>query len=292
MKKLMTILTSVAVTPALFGGAYDKMFENGLLRFDYSPAELTALEAQARAELEQNLSALVALPDEERTFDNTALALENAYSAYWFVPKALSLLAYFHADSGVRSAAAQLETQGSKVKADIFTRRDVYRALKAYADTKPVLDAEQQRMLDKWLVKFERNGMGLSDKDLKKFVKLNTERLDKITRYNVNLNNYQDSLTLTRAQLEGMEDTYINRLERTEDGNYVVTLKYPDYNPFMANAKDEEARKALQTKFAKRGGKENVKLLEDVLQLRTRQARLLGNEKYPDYVLPARMAQN
>ena len=292
MKKLMTILTSVAVTPALFGGAYDKMFENGLLRFDYSPAELTALEAQARAELEQNLSALVALPDEERTFDNTALALENAYSAYWFVPKALSLLAYFHADSGVRSAAAQLETQGSKVKADIFTRRDVYRALKAYADTKPVLDAEQQRMLDKWLVKFERNGMGLSDKDLKKFVKLNTERLDKITRYNVNLNNYQDSLALTRAQLEGMEDTYINRLERTEDGNYVVTLKYPDYNPFMANAKDEEARKALQTKFAKRGGKENVKLLEDVLQLRARQARLLGYEKYPDYVLPARMAQN
>ena len=108
MKKLMTVLTSVAFSPALFGGAYDKMFENGLLRFDYSPSELSALEQQAHADLEQNLNALVAVPAEQRTFDNTALALENAYSAYWFVPKALSLLAYFHADAAVRAAAAQL----------------------------------------------------------------------------------------------------------------------------------------------------------------------------------------
>lgn len=292
MKKLMTILTTVALAAPLFGGAYDKMFENGLLRFDYSPAQLTALEEEARAELEANLTAVAAVPDADRDFENTALALERAYTNYWFVPKSLSLLAYFHQDADVRRAAAALETQGSRVKADVFTRRDVYRALKAYAATNPALDEEQQRLVDKWLVKFERNGMGLSDKDLKKFVKLNSERLDKITRYNVNLNNYQDQLEVTREQLDGMEETFVNRLERTPDGKYVVTLKYPDYNPFMANAKDEAARKALQSKFAKRGGKENVKLLEDTLLLRSKQARLLGYEKYPDYVLPSRMAKN
>lgn len=292
MKKLVTMLTGMALTPALFGGAYDKLFENGLLRFNYTPAELTALEAQARAELEESLSVLSAVPQKERTFENTALAVENAYTNYWFVPKALSLLAYFHEDASVRAAAAELEAKGSRAKADFFTRRDVYLALKEYADTNPVLDEEQRRMLDKWLVKFERNGMGLSDKDLKKFVKLNAERLDNITHYNVNLNNYQDQLEVTREELDGMEDTYINRLARTKDGRYIVTLKYPDYNPFMANAKSESARKALQTKFARRGGKENVKLLEDTLRLRSKTARLLGYEKYPDYVLLSRMAQN
>lgn len=292
MKKLMTVLTGIALAAPIWGGAYDKMFENGLLRFDYSPAELGALEEEARARLEANLAAVAAGPDEARNFENTALALENAYTNYWFVPKALSLLAYFHQDAAVRQAAAELETRGSRVKADVFTRRDVYRALKSYADTKPALDEEQQRLVDKWLVKFERNGMGLSDKELKKFVKLNSERLDKITRYNVNLNNYQDQLEVTREELAGMEETFINRLERTIDGKYIVTLKYPDYNPFMANAKNESARKALQSKFAKRGGKENVKLLEDTLLLRSKMARLLGYEKYPDYVLPARMAGN
>lgn len=292
MKKLMTVLTSVAVTPALFAGAYDKLFDKGLLRFNYTAAELTALESDAQKELEQNLSALVAVPDDQRTFENTPLALENAYTNYWMVAKTLSLLTYFHQDAAVRSAAAELESKGSRMKTDVFTRRDVYRALKKYLDTNPALDEEQQRMTHKWLERFERNGMGLDDKDLKKFVKLNTKRLDKITRYNVNLNNYQDQLELTREQLAGMEDTYINRLQRTQEGNYIVTLKYPDYNPFMANAKDDQARKALQTKFAKRGGKQNVKLLEDTLLLRTKQARLLGFEKYPDYVLPQRMAKN
>lgn len=285
-------MTAVAACAPLFGGAYDKMFEGGLLRFNYTPSELTALEEQARAELLENLAAVAAVPAQERTFENTALALENAYTQYWFVPKSLSLLAYFHQDAGVRESAAALETLGGKVKTDVFTRRDIYRALKEYAATNPALDEEQQRLLDKWLVKFERNGMGLSDKDLKKFVKLNNARLDKITRYNVNLNNYQDQLELTREELAGMEDTFINRLARTPDGKYIVTLKYPDYNPFMANAQNEQARKALQTKFARRGGKENVKLLEDVLRLRSKQARLLGYEKYPDYVLPARMAKN
>ena len=70
--------------------------------------------------------------------------------------------------------------KAGRVKTDFFTRRDIYRALKEYADAKPALDEEQQRMLNKWLVKFERNGMGLSDKELKKFVKLNAERLDKL----------------------------------------------------------------------------------------------------------------
>ncbi len=292
MKKLMTFLTAATCAAPLFGGAYDKMFDKGLLRFNYTPAELTALEEQARTELSARLQQLVAVPAQERNFENTALALENAYTNYWFVPKALSLLAYFHEDAAVCAAAAELETRGSQVKTEVFTRRDVYRALKAYADTHPALDGEQQRLLDKWLVKFERNGMGLSDKDLEKFVQLNSQRLDKITRYNVNLNNYQDQLELTREQLRGMEDTYINRLQKTSDGKYIVTLKYPDYNPFMANAQDEKARQALQRKFARRGGKENVKLLEDTLLLRARQAHLLGYEKYPDYVLPVRMAKD
>lgn len=293
MKKIMTVLTTVALSTPLFGGAYEQLFDkDGFLRFDYTPAELTALEAGAYEELQHNLAAVAAVAEGERNFDNTLLALENAYTNYWFVPKALSLLGYFHQDAAVREAASALETRGSTVKAEVFTRRDVYRALKAYADTKPALDEEQKRLLDKWLVKFERNGMGLSDKDLKKFVKLNSERLDKITRYNVNLNNYRDQLEVTREELAGMEETYINRLARTPSGKYIVTLKYPDYNPFMANAENESARKALQTKFARRGGKENVKLLEDTLALRAKQSRLLGYEKYPDYVLPVRMAGN
>ena len=284
-------MAAVALPCAAFAGAYGEMFRDGHLRFDYTPQEIASLEQAASQELEDSLAALTAVPAQQRTFENTVLALEKAYTQYWFVPKNLSLLAYFHKDASVREAAAVLETQGSKKKAEIFARRDVYRSLKEYAQTNPKLAHEDARLLNKWLERYERAGMSLTDAKLKKYLKLNDERLEKITRYNVNLNNYKDELPLTAEQLKGMGETYAKRLEKTKDGKYIVTLKYPDYNPFMANAQDDGARKALQTKFARRGGKENVKLLEDTLVLRRKQAALLGYKQYPDFVLPVRMAK-
>ncbi len=285
-------VAALALPCAAFAGAYGDMFKNGHLRFDYTPQEIAALEAQAAKELEVNLNFLAKIPAQDRDFNNTVLALESAYTSYWFVPKNLSLLAYFHADPQVRKAAAKLEAKGSQTKAAVFARKDIYRALKEYADTNPRLAHEDARLLAKWLERYERAGMALSEKEADEYARLNTERLNKITQFNVNLNNYQGELLVTREELDGMGETFINRLARTDDGKYVLTLKYPDYNPFMASAKNEKARQALQEKFARRGGKENVTLLEDTLELRRQQAALLGYKQYPDYVLPVRMAKN
>ena len=285
-------MAALTLPCAAFAGAYGDMFKNGHLRFDYTPQEISALEERAAKELDINLNFLAAIPADRRDFTNTVRALEDAYTSYWFVPKNLSLLSYFHQDSAVRDAAANLEAKGVDKKLSVFARKDVYKALKEYAATNPQLNHEDMRLLSKWLERFERAGMALSEKDAEAYAKLNTERLNKITRYNVNLNNYKDELVVAREELDGLGETYINRLERTKDGKYIVTLKYPDYNPFMSSAKSEKARKALQEKFARRGGKENVKLLEDTVELRRKQAALLGFKRYPDYVLPVRMAKN
>lgn len=285
-------MAALTLPCAAFAGAYGDMFKNGHLRFDYTPQEISALEERAAKELDINLNFLAAIPADRRDFTNTVRALEDAYTSYWFVPKNLSLLSYFHQDSAVRDAAANLEAKGVDKKLSVFARKDVYKALKEYADTNPQLNHEDMRLLSKWLERFERAGMTLSEKDAEAYAKLNTARLNKITRYNVNLNNYKDELVVGREELDGLGETYINRLERTKDGKYIVTLKYPDYNPFMSSAKSEKARKALQEKFARRGGKENVKLLEDTVELRRKQAALLGFKRYPDYVLPVRMAKN
>ncbi len=285
-------MAALTLPCAAFAGAYGDMFKNRHLRFDYTPQEISALEERAAKELDINLNFLAAIPANRRDFTNTVRALEDAYTSYWFVPKNLSLLSYFHQDSAVRDAAANLEAIGVDKKLSVFARKDVYKALKEYADTNPQLNHEDMRLLSKWLERFERAGMALSEKDAEAYAKLNTARLNKITQYNVNLNNYKDELVVGREELDGVGETYINRLERTKDGKYIVTLKYPDYNPFMSSAKSEKARKALQEKFARRGGKENVKLLEDTIELRRKQAALLGFKRYPDYVLPVRMAKN
>ncbi|MDR0291893.1 MAG: Zn-dependent oligopeptidase [Elusimicrobium sp.] len=291
MKKIL--ISAAVLLPLLsYGSVMDTMFENNALRFDYQPAEIAATENLAAMRFEGNIKKILAVPPAQRNFDNTVLAFERAFNDYWYTAKALSLMAYFHDDAQVREEAAKLESKGSQFKAAVLARKDIYKAIKEYSDTRPVLSDTQVKLMRFWLNSFERAGAKLEGAAAGQYNELTKSKMEDITKFNVNL--MQDSRTLEVAaeQLKGMSGVYINRLDKTPDGKYIVTLKYPDYNPFMANAQDEDARKELQIKFANRGGQENVALLESVLQDRSKTARLLGFKDHPQFVLADRMAKN
>jgi len=288
-------LTAAFLLAASFcaAGTIDNMYKNGNMRFDYTSAEVLGLEKQASSDFENNVKQILAVPDKKRNFANTILPFERAFNDYWYTVKGLALLTYFHDDAQVRAAAAELESKGGQFKAEVLSRKEIFNALKIAAQNDPqAKDSQEARLSDFWLSRFERAGAELEGDKAKEYAALTDKKMEEITKFNVNLMAYKDQLEVTRAQLEGLSEVYINRLARTKDGKYIVTLKYPDYNPFMANAKDEDARKALQIKFADRGGRQNVKLLEDVLQIRSKTSRLLGYKDHPQYVLADRMAAN
>ncbi|WP_428897049.1 thimet oligopeptidase [Parelusimicrobium proximum] len=292
MKKTALVLCGMFAAVNIFGGTMDKMFKGQALRFDYTPEEVLELEKEAAQNFEEEIEAVLSVPAGERSLDNTLLAFERAFTNYWYVPKTLALLTYFHNDAGVREAAAALESKGSQFKAGILARKDIYNALKAYAASSPELAEEEERLLNFWFSRFKRAGAELEYADSVKYAELTKEKMSNITKFNVNLMNHKDQLELTRDELDGLSDVYINRLNKTSEGKYIVTLKYPDYNPFMANAKNAEARKSLQIKFANRGGKENVRLLEETLLQRSATSRMLGYKNHPQYVLEDRMAKD
>ena len=60
----------------------------------------------------------------------------------------------------------------------------------------------------------------------------------------------------------------------------------------MLNADDKEARKALEYKYNRRGGEQNVELLEKTVTLRREIAHLLGYKTHADLKLEDRMAKN
>ena len=121
---------------------------------------------------------------------------------------------------------------------------------------------------------------------------LNKEKAEYIINFDKNIQEYKDPLAVTASELKGLPPDYIEKLEKTEDGKYLVTLDYPDYVPFMLNADDENARKALEFKYNRRGGAENIALLEKTLTLRREIARLLGYKTHADLRLENRMAKN
>ena len=268
------------------------MFENGVLHFDYKAEELAPAEAAARVQLEKDLNALVAIPKEQRTFENTIMAYERAFDDYGNALGMSGFLSYVSTDKNFRDAALALQMQISQYMVDVATRRDVYRAIREYTDTNPQLDPVQAKLVKEMLIGFKNSGMELNDEELEKFKALNKQKAEYIIKFDKNIQEYKDPLAVTREQLQGLGEDYIEKLEKTDDGKYLVTLDYPDYVPFMLNADDEAARKALEFKYNRRGGEENVELLEKTLELRRQLAQLLGYENHAQLKLEDRMARN
>lgn len=270
----------------------DMFNKDGVLHFNYRAQDLAPAEAAARVKLEKDLAALIAIPQAERTFENTIMGYERAFDNYGNALGMSGFLSYVSTDKQFRDAANDLQMQISQYMVDVATRRDVYKAIREYTDTNPRLDPVQAKLVKEMLIGFKNSGMDLNDADLEKFKALNKEKAEYIIKFDKNIQEYKDPLAVTQEQLQGLGEDYIQKLSKTDDGKYLVTLDYPDYVPFMQNADDEQARKELEFKFNRRGGQENVELLEKTLTLRREIARLLGYKNHAELRLEDRMAKN
>lgn len=286
------MVTALLLTATGAFSMADMFNKDGVLHFDYQAQDLAPAEAEARVKLEKDLAALIAIPQAERTFENTIMGYERAFDNYGNALGMSGFLSYVSTDKKFRDAANDLQMQISQYMVDVATRRDVYKAIREYTDTNPRLDPVQAKLVKEMLIGFKNSGMDLNDADLEKFKALNKEKAEYIIKFDKNIQEYKDPLAVTQEQLQGLGEDYIKKLSKTDDGKYLVTLDYPDYVPFMQNADDEQARKELEFKFNRRGGQENVELLEKTLTLRREIARLLGYKNHAELRLEDRMAKN
>ncbi len=286
------MVTALLLTATGAFSMADMFNKDGVLHFNYRAQDLAPAEATARVKLEKDLAALIAIPQAERTFENTIMGYERAFDNYGNALGMSGFLSYVSTDKQFRDAANDLQMQISQYMVDVATRRDVYKAIREYTDTNPRLDPVQAKLVKEMLIGFKNSGMDLNDADLEKFKALNKEKAEYIIKFDKNIQEYKDPLAVTQEQLQGLGEDYIKKLSKTDDGKYLVTLDYPDYVPFMQNADDEQARKELEFKFNRRGGQENVELLEKTLTLRREIARLLGYKNHAELRLEDRMAKN
>src|SRR5262249_50871607 len=94
------------------------------------------------------------------------------------------------------------------------------------------------------------------------------------------------------SRLAGLPRDWIDAHAPGTDGTVAITTDYPDYNPFMAYAEDDELRRELYIANRSRGGGVNERLLGDILLLRAEKARLLGFSSWADYVTEDKMIKS
>ena len=260
--------------------------------FSYTPEQVNALSGTLIGELETKLGALAAIPAAERDFNNTLLAFEKAVSGFGEAVQIPIFLAYVSADAGLRKAGQELELKVSQYSVDLFTREDIFKALNEYAAKGGELGEVEARLLSKTLLDFKHNGLGLELRARNRVKKLMKELIGLELQFSQNLRDVKDTLEVTEEELKGLPEDFKAGLKRSGAGNYVLTMNYPDYLPFMDNAENGEARRRLEAVYNNRCAAANTELMEKAIALRRRIARMLGYASFADYVLDDRMAAN
>ncbi len=204
-----------------------------------------------------------------------------------------AFMARVHPDAAVRSAGIEAEERITKWSNDLVFRRDLFDAVQRFAatDEAATLEGTQRRLLEFTQRDFRRAGHELDDGSRIELQQLRSRLVELEVEFGKNLDEYEDGMDLTREQLDGLSEEYIARLKPADDGRYRVTMDYPDYIPFIRQAKDRELRRQMQHKFWNRAVTANKPLLEEAVRIRRRIAGLLGATTWAHYAMEVKMAQ-
>lgn len=231
------------------------------------------------------------------TYENTVKVLSEADAFVDVVSSCLTFPKDSNPDKDIREAAVAASKLLSKFNVECSMRYDVYLAVKAFAEVS-TLTGEDDRLLKRILRDYRRVGMHL-DKDTRAQLKSIEERMSECsTSYAQNSNEESASFEFSAADLAGVPEDYLAaREKKDQDGKavepkvYVVTLKYPDFNPINTLCQVAATRKAMEFAFNTRNVPENVVLLEELVSLRQKHAELLGFKTHAHFMLDARMAK-
>ncbi|MBI4425725.1 MAG: Zn-dependent oligopeptidase [Elusimicrobia bacterium] len=260
------------------------------LDFTVSSSAILAACRQARAKTEERLDALGRLPAAQASFQDSLLAFSNVISDLNDSISGPSFLGEVSTDPDVRNAGHACDTDIARFMVEAYSREDLYTALKAFAASKPALQGEDARLLEKTLLAFKRNGLELPARKRVEVQELKKRIVELETEFRKALSEDKTTVAFAEAQLDGLPDDFRRRLPREGDKR-LVSLDYPDYFPFMENARDPDARRELEARFNNRGGEANSRRLAETLALRRRAATLLGYPSHAAYVLEERMAK-
>jgi len=246
----------------------------------------SALEA-----LKKGYTAVKNISDAERTFENTVLGIERAGYVLSDTMGKIDILLNASPKKSVRVAAANISTAISRRVVEIEYDPKLYAALKAYAAKKEKLYGPSKLLFADMMKGYTRMGFDLP-KARQALLKKYWKRLSKLANnFDRNVNEYEDAIWVTRAELDGLPEPYIANLTK-KGARYRVSLDYPESGPFMASAHDEGLRKALGEKLLQKGGARNVALMREMLDIRRRTARLLGYRTFADYQTELRTARS
>lgn len=225
------------------------------------------------------------------TFENIVRALDDMGFQAGLAANRLGLIKETSTNAAMREAATDAIKELEEWMVGLDYREDVYRAVQAYADTKPALTGEDAKLFEETLRDYRRVGFGLPKAGRDEVERLRKELSRLTTDFESNVTKAQKSLKFKKAELEGVPDSFLEQI-KTGDDEYTVKVNVTwHYITVMDNAKNEDARKKVYFEQNNLAREENIPLLEKILVLRDKTARKLGYATWADYKTEVKMVK-
>lgn len=227
------------------------------------------------------------------TFKSTVVALDDVgYEAANAANKA-TIIKETNTNPAMRTAAENAVKTYQEWAVGVDYREDVYKAVKAFADTHPKLMGEDEKLLKETMRDYRRAGLELPPDQRKEVEQLRKELSKLGTDFDTNIVNSAAPVMFAKADLEGLPESFLASPGiRTGDDVYTVMANVTwQFNTVEENAKSEATRKQLYVIHDSLAKQKNVDVLNQMLALRNKIALRLGYKSWDDYQTEIKMAK-
>ncbi|XP_072999622.1 probable thimet oligopeptidase isoform X1 [Typha latifolia] len=261
------------------------------VRINLSASEINRLTDDIIAKSKETYDLVASLPLVKASYSNVISSLGELEAHQFPLIQSCVFPRMVSTSDDVRRASSEAEKRLDSHFLMCRKREDVYRVIKAFIDRGERLGPEGKQYAQCLVREFERHGARLTPSKRNEMENLKSQIDELSLKYIQNLNDGSKFILFSEQELAGMPLEFLMNLEKT-GGKLKVLLTSFHVTPILEYCKIGATRKLVAVANGQRGGKENLDILENLVQLRHKFSLLLGYSNYADFATEPRMARS
>jgi thimet oligopeptidase len=261
--------------------------------WEKTPEAIEVAMKNAIAKANTALDQIGAQDPRKVTFKSTVAALDDVTYETSLAGNRATLIKETNTNPAMRTAAENAVKAFQDWVVGVDYRDDVYKAIKAFADTNPKLSGEDEKLLKETLRDYRRAGLELPPEQRKEVEEMRKELSKLGTDFDTNIVKSNAPVMFSKADLDGLPESFFASPGiKTGDDVYTVMANVTwQFNTVQENAKNEATRKQLYIVRETLAKDKNVPLLNQMLALRNEIALRLAYKSWDDYQTEVKMAK-